>query len=473
MNTVFLNQVFSTLSRFRHNEHGNFAVIMAIGSTVLLAAVGAAVDISGVASEKARLQNITDSAVLAASASGETKIVEIKSVVDDVMALHQDELRGFTYKTSIVDDIIEVNSKAVHETAFMAMFGRKTIGISTRAGAPVPSDVPVHISLVVDTTESMAGDNLDSLQAAAGGLVETIEKAKDSGAKMAVVPFGNYVNIGEDNRSAAWINVPADSTQTEECYMYNPVKSTSGCTTTTQTRYNDGVPEDYEAEEGCVYEYEEEEVEYCPPPRDVTWRGCAGSRNEPLNITPEAASGSTEIPGAMDVSCGSEILPLTDNFDDVTDTIDALTTRGNTYLPTGLIWGWRTLSSTTPFPAPAASDDTIRAMVFMTDGGNTMGQYDKEGTGDETYHRTLSPDDDADNERAIERMLAICDGIKADGITIYTVGYKLPSGVVGDNSALKSCASSGSTAFSAENSKELKDAFGDIGKSLASVRLTY
>jgi len=137
MNTVFLNQVFSTLSRFRHNEHGNFAVIMAIGSTVLLAAVGAAVDISGVASEKARLQNITDSAVLAASASGETKIVEIKSVVDDVMALHQDELRGFTYKTSIVDDIIEVNSKAVHETAFMAMFGRKTIGISTRAGAPV------------------------------------------------------------------------------------------------------------------------------------------------------------------------------------------------------------------------------------------------------------------------------------------------------------------------------------------------
>lgn len=255
--------------------------------------------------------------------------------------------------------------------------------------------------------------------------------------------------------------------------MYKPVKSMTGCTEGTRTRYNDGVPEDYSVQEGCVIEYEDEEVEYCPPPRDVQWNGCAGSRNEPLNITAPAASGSTEIPGAMGVSCGSEILPMTDNFDDVSDTVDGLTTRGDTYLPTGLIWGWRTLTPTAPFPSAVTSEKTIRAMVFMTDGGNTMGQYDKEGTGDEAYHRTLAPDDDAGNEKAIERMLAICDGIKADGITIYTVGYKLPAGAVGDNSALETCASSGSTAFEADNAKELKDAFGDIGKSLATVRLSY
>lgn len=102
-----------------------------------------------------------------------------------------------------------------------------------------------------------------------------------------------------------------------------------------------------------------------------------------------------------------------------------------------------------------------------------MVQFDKDGTGDEIYHAVAAPDNDAANDKAKARMLAICDGIKNDGITLYTIGYKLPAGAAGDSAALESCASSEATAFSADSEKELKDAFGDIGKALATVRLAY
>lgn len=472
MRHLYKDRLLSSAKALIRDQNGNFAITAALSLTAVLGAVGAAIDMSGLVSERSRLQNITDSAVLAASGSGNTKEVDLKAVVDDMMAVHHDGIRDFEYTMSIVDKDIVVSARAEHETAIMSMFGYKTFPISTESGAPLPADVPIQVSLVVDTTDSMAGANLASLQNAADVLIKIVEKNKTAGAKMTVVPFGNYVNVGMGNRSESWMDVPADFTETPACYMHKPVKSVTGCTTVTQTGYSDGVPYDYEGTEGCTYEYEDFEVEYCPAPRDVEWKGCAGSRNEPLNII-AAANGSSEIPGAMGVSCGSELLPLTDDFGDVKDVIDGLTTRGSTYLPTGLIWGWRSLSPESPYANAEASDNTVRAMIFMTDGGNTMSQYDKDGSGDEAYHRTISADDKSENAKAAERMLAICDGIKGDGITVFTVGYKLSAGAVGDGADLEACASSSSTAFSADNSKELEAAFKNIGKALSSVRLTF
>jgi len=472
MNTIVFSALGSALSKYKDSKSGNFAAVTALSATVIVGAIGAAVDISGAASEKSRLQNIIDSAALAASASGETKKNALQGVVDDIMAEHQDDRRDFKYKMKLVDDVIEISASAKHETAFMGIFGYKTIPINTLAGAPLAADLPVHMSLVIDTTNSMKGENLESLQDAAKDLIKAIEKNKSAGAKMAVVPFSNYVNVGLQNREAVWMNVPDDYTEDQECYMYKPVKSVTGCTTTTETRYDDGIPEEHETQEGCVYEYEEEEVEYCPAPREMKWSGCAGSRNAPLNITAEAGK-DTEIPGAMRSFCGSELLPLTDNFADVKETIERLRTRGPTYLPTGLIWGWRSLSSTEPFATQQTSGDVTRALVFMTDGGNTMTQYDKDDTGNESYHKTIEPDDVEENEAANARMLAICDGIKNDGVKLYTIGYKLPAEAVGDSVNLRTCASSDSTAFTADNAKELKDAFKNIATSFSSVRLAY
>ena len=51
----------------------------------------------------------------------------------------------------------------------------------------------------------------------------------------------------------------------------------------------------------------------------------------------------------MNVSCGSEILDLTTNLTDVEAHIDSLSASGNTYIPAGLIWGWRMLDPDLPY----------------------------------------------------------------------------------------------------------------------------
>ncbi len=461
-NTVF--------GRYARDEQGNFALIAGVCLTLLMSVVGVAIDFSAMSSQKSRLQDIVDSAALAAAASGETSAYKIQPIVDEVMAEYYGAEDSVSYTAKIIDGNITIKADKKYKTALLGIIGYDTMPVSVVSGAPAAEELPVNLALVLDTTASMTGDNLDSLQDAAEKLVDIVKKQKSAGAKMSVVPFGNYVNIGMGNRKASWMDVPADFTKTSACFMYKPVTGKTNCSTVMKTVYVDGVPQEFEAQEGCVYTYGPE-TNYCPPPKEVEWKGCAGSRNEPLNLE-APASKATAIPGAMDQICGSEILPMTDDFKAVQDTIDGLSTIGNTYLSTGLLWGWRTLSPEAPF-AYTKVEKTVRAMVFMTDGGNTMTQYDKDGKGDKAYHRSYQPSEVSADKDAAERMSSICANIKSDGIMLFTVGYKLPSDAFGDADLLASCASSPAHAFEADNSKELEEAFEDIGKALKVVRLSF
>ena len=469
------NQLISHLHAYKSNIAGNFALTAAVSLTVIAGATGAAIDFSNASSERQRLQDLTDSAALAAAASGEDDEEALRNIVTDIMTLQSKEHQTFDFDMTLKKNEVIVSATAKHETAIMGMFGYKNLPISAKSGASLPAQTSVHLSLVLDTTDSMDGPKLAALQDAAKELVSIVEKSKGSGSRMSVVPFGEYVNVGLGNRGADWMDVDDDSTVTPACYLTRVEKSRGNCRDEDETRYRDGVPYTH-TREVCDVEYEDFEVEICPLPEDVEWFGCAGSRNEPLNIQAQA-SRTTRIPGAMDERCGTEILPLTNDFGEIEEVIDDLRTRGDTYLPTGLQWGWRTLTEGAPFAAPAKDDGVVRAIVFMTDGGNTMTQYDKHDTGDEAYHRSIEPEDDDyadESEKAKNRFAAICSGVKEDDIAIYTVAYSLDASAASASLDLQTCASSTGHAFTAENSKELKKAFKDIGKSLSkNVRLTF
>jgi Flp pilus assembly protein TadG len=62
----------SKLLNYLSDKTGNMTVLAAGSLTVIMLAVGAAIDISDLASHKSSLQDATDSAVLAAAISGET-----------------------------------------------------------------------------------------------------------------------------------------------------------------------------------------------------------------------------------------------------------------------------------------------------------------------------------------------------------------------------------------------------------------
>lgn len=467
----FKKQLMTSVSSYGRDDLGNFAVMAALSMTLIFGAVGAGIDVSGAVSERTHLQDITDTAALAAASSGEREEVDLRAIIDESMANYADEARPFTYDMTIVDDIITVSAKADYKTAIMNIFGFSVLPVSAKSGVPLPGSMPVYVSLVVDTTASMEGANLDALQDAAGELIDIIEEGKDVGSKMAVVPFSDYVNVGFGNRNAPWMDVPDDYQEVPACFFHRPVISRTNCRPESFTRYDDGRP--FPAtRERCDIGRSNERVEVCPTePITFEWRGCAGSRNAPENIQ-AAASNSTAIPGVLNETCGSELLPLTDDFGDIEDAIDNLTTRGDTYLTSGLIWGWRSLTQGAPYETDPITNNGSRAIVFMTDGGNTMTQFDKFGTGEEAYHLSLNPDDDR-NDDATERMMAVCDGIKADGITIYTVAYNIDPDVRSSVADLRACASNPSFAFTTDDANDLADAFTNIGNSISSVRLTF
>jgi len=65
------NQLISPLRAYKADIAGNFAIVTALSLTVVVGAAGAAIDYSSASSERLRLQDLTDSAALAAAASGE------------------------------------------------------------------------------------------------------------------------------------------------------------------------------------------------------------------------------------------------------------------------------------------------------------------------------------------------------------------------------------------------------------------
>ena len=166
----------------------------------------------------------------------------------------------------------------------------------------------------------------------------------------------------------------------------------------------------------------------------------------------------------------SKLVSLTYDRSKVEAGIDAMTANGSTVIPEGLAWGWRAMSPTAPLTTVGASTSfpqtTIapygdarwqKIMVLMSDGENDVlsngGQLSPlNGTWYSAYGRGKA----ATNNRfgltstqisnfssnpgvtatALDtKMAAICDNIKAQGIIIYSVGFRVNS------TAMQNCAS--------------------------------
>jgi Flp pilus assembly protein TadG len=73
-------------------------------------------------------------------------------------------------------------------------------------------------------------------------------------------------------------------------------------------------------------------------------------------------------------SCTTKpVTPLTGSKSTLFAAIDAMSPNGNTNVPEGLAWGWRTISSTAPFTegVPETRKDIDKVVIVLTDGANT------------------------------------------------------------------------------------------------------
>lgn len=449
---------FSELTRCKR---GTIALISALTACMLAISLGVAVDFGRAHAARSHLQSAIDSAVLHAARKHILVEGDVNASVNDFFGVNKPQKHDIriisvsgnragqgTFTGAVIAEL---------HTTFMNIAGFEKLRIEVAAEA-VQGSTNVELALVLDTTGSMAGAKLSSLKNSATDLVETLfnTAASPDKIKVGLVPFAQYVNVGMANRNAPWMNVPADyNVTTNSCWMDYPVISQSNCRMQNFTYLNDGVPVTYQGEV-CDYEYGPP-VERCQDSTATyTWRGCAGSRAHPLN-TQDGGYG-TRIPGILNAYCPAPILPLANDRDNIRSAIDAMAADGETYIPAGLVWGWRVLSNREPYAESAndpntASGDVRKFLVLMSDGKNTKSPVYSDGSHTDSSEATA-------NQLTAE----LCNNIKADGIEIFTIAFDIADMTI--KNLLQDCASAGGGYYDVSNAGALADAFSDIGSGM-------
>lgn len=453
------------MQRYRKDTRGQFSIMFGVSLMTLLATVATAVDLSSAFFAKQRLQDTTDQIALYAAKTGETDQGKLSQMAQDYMDTNYPTAAGRTRNNSKIvinsvtrtGETVYVNASNAIKTDFAHLIGFPTVGVRVDSSATY-AERSIDIAFVLDSTGSMSGAKMTALKSSASELVKTLDGYKSAQVRASVVPFSNYVNVGTGNRNASWLQLPKEGqiTGTPRCEMRSDVISQSNCRKVKSTCDNDGVKSTCYKTVCDVKRGPEYEVCFTPE-WTAKWEGCVGSRDVPLNT--KAAYAGDKIPGLPGKICGTEMRPLTKNLNNVQSTIKALDAKGNTYMPSGLAWGWRTLTPEAPLTEAASGTkkNTQKVLILMTDGDNTRSK-----NGD--WH------EGNDGAKADATTKTLCNNIKDDEIQVYSIAYDIAD--ASTRSLVAGCATSPGMAFEAKNAQDLKAAFEKIGQSLSVLRLT-
>lgn len=164
------------------------------------------------------------------------------------------------------------------------------------------------------------------------------------------------------------------------------------------------------------------------------------------NYREVAPSVITANAGSMQVSpcTPQQALPLSNDRAALLTAISTLSGNGGTAGHVGITWGWYMLSPLWRDVMPTANDpalysntNVMKIIVFMTDGEfNTP-----------------------DTTRSPNWASAYCTNAKAAGITIYTIGFQVPTVA---QTLMRNCATSSANFYNTSTGTELRSAFATI-----------
>ncbi len=212
------------------------------------------------------------------------------------------------------------------------------------------------------------------------------------------------------------------------------------------------------------------------------------------------------LPNGPNYQCTSRSLQrLTTDSVALKKLIAAMSPVGSTNIHEGMMWGWRTLSPISVFgdgAAYSAANSTAptatnKVIILMTDGANSWPDNTYSNFNQTTYF-SEGYLKNADNSNPTSRMsssfqninsiqttsqqrdaldqltLESCINAKAVGISIYTVGFSVPSDPIDDQGIqlLQNCATNAKQAFIANDSNGLVTAFGQIAASIGALRIS-
>lgn len=471
-------------------QGGNVAVIFALCAVVAVPIAAFAIDFSRASRADTELQEGLDAATLAAARGAETE--PVAETGTGALMAHASEIEGLqklNAKFEAKDDLIVGTASAQITPYFPALHLGKPFNLAARTEVKRGVSGSLEVALVLDTTFSMTGPSgsktkLEALKVAAKALVQTTMDSK-ADVKIAVIPFAQYVNVGASRRNEPWMDVPADYTTgtAQQCTTtYNPaITSESVCSAyekKTCTATKDGTSYSYACNGACTKWKTNNYGSKGKPSTSCTggytnykFFGCVGSPAYPKNV--QDSDPNRKYPGLMQTSssCGSEITPLTDNKGQVISAIETLTAVGETYIPSGMAWGFNALSQARPLTEAAPYDPSganmkpRKAIVLMTDGENT--KYLQPKSTPAGMHNGNSATAPAPASQTNDFTLELCTNAKKAGIEIYTIAFQVTDPTA--KNLLLKCASDAQHNFDASDSTKLDAAFASIAESLKNI----
>lgn len=402
------------LQAFRDATSGVVAVLFALVSLPLLTMVGAAVDYSLAARFREQMQSALDAATLAAAAKATGRTAA--QIEQDALTVFHAQFKptGTTspkVTAKVADSAITMEGTVGVRTAFLGLIGINTLDVGATSRTSW-SLVRLRVALALDNTGSMAqAGKMTALQTATLNLLSHLQASarNPQDVYVSLIPFAKVVSVGTGYSGANWINW----TDANSCFLI-----------------------------------------FC----SLNWDGAIQDRNQPHDISNVAPTDSNRrFPALRANSTGGTpqpIMPMSNNWSALRARVTAMTPAGNTNQGIGLAWAWQSLTDGQPLHPPARESRYAyqKVIILISDGLNTENRF-------------------STNPSSIDaRQRLLCDNIKADDVTIYTIQVNTD----GDprSSVLDYCASSPEKFIMMTNPIQLNAALAEIGGQLTRLRLS-
>ncbi len=428
-------------------------VAFAVMAPVVIGAMGMGLDLAQAYLVKERLANALDAAALAgaAAASGENNIRQ--KVLDFFAANYPEEKLGITFdpQVTVIGDEISVYARAYYHTTFLSILGIDEINVDT--STVVQRQVQgIEVALVMDNTGSMAtNNNIQGLRTAAANFVDILFDSTENTEhiRIGLVPYSTSVNVGPYG-----LGYDSTGAHYDTPFVNNPLR----------LNYSAGSSSQWG---GCVLAYDnpDDTIDH-EGPWDM-YRYCRrlGDDYPVCERTYNSRSRTYTANRSPNYICPrTSVVPLTNDYDLLQNSITSMQADGHTYGNYGMVWGYRLISPEYPFTEGADWDSLFwkKAIVMMTDGDNTM----------HPYYSAYGPtaDHDITVYQLNERFEDVCDNLKAHGVTIYTIVFT--SGVNNNTKDYyRRCASSVSHYHDAPTQADLIDVFESISRELSNLHI--
>ena len=449
--------------RFRQDQSGNVAIVMALIAVVMMLCIGAAVDLGRWLHARDQTISAVDAAVLA---GGRTLQTNNKDEAAAIAAAQKYYTQNVTSRLPVVNDTVSfaiapdgmgvvASGSAYIKTPFLqfaaidklplispsqTQFSKSQIQVGGNGGENI------EVSVMLDVTGSMAGQKLQDLKDAASDLINIIvwqDQSKFT-SKVALVPFSEDIRLPTNSarNKARGTGLPATKTINSgrgdtTYYLSDCVVERIGT-----SKYTDAAP---------------------------------GSGKYVLgHYTSNSTGNGNNRKGVCTVPSNAAVQPLTSDKATLLAKITGLGAAGGTAGHLGTAWAWYTLSPnwnalwSGNAAAQYGAANLRKIAILMTDGEYNT-QYDSNGIAVGQWGSSCQG---AANGCSSDQARELCKGMKASGITVYTVGFDVGGANSSASQLLSQCATDPGKYYNADDGEELKQAFRDIALKLSSLYIS-